>query len=95
MRLLLLVTACALAFAVAQPAGAIVPPRDCGTTTVKGKRYQIKADQLRCRTAKPRARRYLRSGDKPSGYRCKDFGRETKMKFRCSHGVQVFFAIRR
>jgi hypothetical protein len=76
-------------------AQAIVPPADCGTTTVKGKRYTIKADQIRCSTAKPHARRYLRTGRRPSGYRCRNYGGSTKLKFRCERGVKVFFAIKR
>ncbi len=55
---------------VAAPAGAIVPPRDCGKITVKGKRYNIKADQLRCPTARRYAEAYLRSGTRPRYYRC-------------------------
>ena len=97
MRLLLITAAaaCLIALAVAQPAAAIVPPQDCGMTTVKGKRYQIKADQVRCRTAKPRARRYLATGTRPRGYRCRTYGSQTKLKFRCARGVRVFFAIKR
>jgi hypothetical protein len=74
---------------------AIVPPSDCGRMTVKAKRYTIKADQLRCATAKSHARRYLASRIKPSGYTCRNYGADTKLKFRCSRGVKVFFAIRR
>jgi len=82
--------------AVLAPHGsAIVPPRDCGTLTVNAKRYVIKADQLRCSSAKAHARRYLLTRSKPSGYMCRDFGAETKLKFRCSRGIKVFFAIRR
>ena len=97
MRLILSTAACllVLCFAAAQPAGAIVPPRDCGTTTVKGKRYQIKADQLRCSTAKPHARRYLSTGRRPSGYRCTNYSAPRKMKFRCTRGEREIFAIRR
>ncbi len=84
------------AFLAGPPAApAIVPPRDCGMTTVKGKRYNIKADQIRCRTAKPHARRFLASGRRPSGYRCRTYSGSTALKFRCSRGVKVFFAIRR
>jgi hypothetical protein len=82
--------------AVLAPHGAaIVPPTDCGAMTVKAKRYEIKADQLRCATAKAHARRYLSARRKPAGYRCRDYGAETKLKFRCSRGIKVFFAIRR
>ena len=53
-----LTLALALAVAVAMLAAsaphgvAIVPPSDCGRLTVKAKRYDIKADQLRCSTAR-------------------------------------------
>ena len=83
------------AFAFAPLGQAIVPPTECGILRVDGKRYDIKADQLRCRTAKPYASRYLSTHRRPTGYTCRDFGRETKLKFRCSRGIKVFFAIRR
>ena len=92
-------TAAALAIVcaaiLAVPSAAIVPPTDCGIITVKGKRYDIKADQLRCKTAKPYASRYLSTHRRPTGFTCRDFGKETKLKFRCSRGIKVFFAIRR
>ena len=74
---------------------AIVPPADCGTLSVAAKRYAIKSDQLRCATARSHARRYLASKIRPSGYTCRNYGAQTKLKFRCSRGVKVFFAIRR
>jgi len=77
-------------------ATAIVPPKNCGMQTVSGKRYQIKADQLRCTTAKRYSRTYLSSGRRPSGYRCRNFrASDTKLKFRCARSIHVFFAIRR
>jgi hypothetical protein len=89
---LALAVACAM---LATPSAAIVPPTDCGVISVKGKRYDIKADQLRCKTAKPYASRYLSTRHRPSGYTCRNFGAETKLKFRCSRGIKVFFAIKR
>ena len=62
---------------------------------VRGKTYNIKADQIRCRRARRYARRYLRTHDRPSGYSCRDYGRTTSIKFRCSKGAKVLFAIRR
>ena len=79
----------------AAPSPAIVPPTDCGRMTVKSKRYTIKADQLRCTTARKHASGYLSTHRRPRGYSCHDFDRETKLKFRCSRGIKVFFAIRR
>jgi len=90
-----LVMAVATLAAIAPHSLAIVPPSDCGAMTVKAKRYTIKADQLRCATAKSHAKRYLASKIKPSGYTCRNYGAQTKLKFRCSRGVKVFFAIRR
>ena len=81
--------------AVAPPSHAILPPSDCGTLTVKGKRYSIKSDQLRCATARSHSRRYLSTRTRPRGYTCRDYGAQTKLKFRCSRGSKVFFAIRR
>jgi hypothetical protein len=72
-----------------------VPPRDCGMLTVDGKRFNVKADQIRCRTARRYAKTYLKSSRRPSGYSCRRYGRETKIEFRCSKGTRVLFAIRR
>jgi hypothetical protein len=87
--------ALALMLVVAPPAPAPVPPRDCGMLEVRAKRYNIKADQIRCRTARTYAKAYLRYSRKPSGYRCRDYGRGTSIEFRCSKGDKVLFAIRR
>ncbi len=90
-----LVATCVSIAMLAGSSAAIVPPSDCGMLTVKAKRYNIKADQLRCSTARPHARRYLSAHRRPTGYRCRDYDARTKLKFRCSRGVKVFFAIRR
>jgi hypothetical protein len=87
--------ALAAALVLGTAAGATVPPKNCGMLSVKGKRYQIKADQMRCTSAKTYSRRYLRSHTGPSGYSCRDYSSSTKLKFRCSKRVRVFFAIRR
>ena len=76
-------------------AWAPVPPRNCGMLEAKGKRFNIKADQIRCRTARRYARRYLVDHVRPRGYSCRTYGRETSIEFRCSKGVRVLFAIRR
>jgi hypothetical protein len=91
------VTAALLGVMIVLPAKswAPVPPRDCGMLTVGGKRFNVKADQIRCKTARRYARTYLRSSRRPSGYSCRRYGRETKIEFRCSKGVRVLFAIRR
>ncbi len=64
--------------------------------TVKGKRYQVKADQISCGTGRDHARRFLQSGRKPRGYRCRDYpSRRGRVDFSCNDGRKVFFAIRR
>ena len=87
----------ALAGALCLPAAApaVVPPKNCGTMTVKAKRYQIKADQMRCSRARDYSRRYLSTHRKPAGDRRSDYGAGTRLKFRCSRSVKVFFAIKR
>jgi hypothetical protein len=75
-------------------AAAIVPPRNCGILEVKGKRFNIKADQLRCWRARRYSKRYLRSRWEPSGYSCRGY-RYTALRFRCSKGIRVYYAIRR
>jgi hypothetical protein len=96
-RILVMTTAMlALATAIAPyQAWAPVPPRNCGMLEAKGKRFNIKADQIRCRTARRYARRYLVSHRKPRGYSCRDYDGGTSIKFRCSKGARVLFAIRR
>ena len=95
-RALLLATAAAALLALPTLATAVVPPKNCGTMTVSGKRYQVKADQISCSTGRDHARRYLRTGRKPRGYRCKDYrSRRGSVDFYCNNGRKVFFAIRR
>ena len=89
----LLVVAALLVAVPAVAASATVPPKNCGTLKVGSRNYVIKADQLRCSTAKADAKAYLQSRKKPRGFTCRDFT-DSKMTFRCSKGVKVFFAIR-
>jgi hypothetical protein len=91
-----LVLAVVLAALAAVPAHATVPPRDCGLTTVKGKRYDIKTHLVTCKRGKRWARTYLRSGQKPNGWKCRDYSASvTKFRFICRRGGKDFFAIRR
>ena len=71
LKLAALMAVLAVALVAAVPAGAIVPPRNCGIITVKGKRWQIIADQLRCTSAKKWATTYIRTFDAPRYYTCK------------------------
>jgi len=60
----------AAVLAVAATSSAIVPPKNCGTITVKHHRYNIKADQLPCTNARTYAARYIKYGTRPRGYKC-------------------------
>jgi hypothetical protein len=94
---MIFVLAVTLALMVALGPGqawAPVPPKNCGMLKAQGKRLNIKADQLRCRTARTYARRYL-SRHRLRGYSCREFGGGTRIEFRCSRGAKVVFAIRR
>src|SRR5687768_9498213 len=84
-----------LAFAFAVTLLLVTAPPNCGMMTVEGQRYQVKADQIRCRTAKTWTRRYLRESDRPSGYRCRNGSSGTALEFRCWKRQRMFFAIRR
>jgi len=66
------------------PAGAVVPPRNCGTITVKDKKWQIKADQIRCRKAKKYSRAYIRSYSTPRYYKCKPGPRRSSLWRTCT-----------
>ena len=88
------VTAALALGALAGPAAAVVPPKDCGSITVKAKRYNVKADQMTCRTAKAWSRTYLERRRKPSGWTCNRYT-NTKLVFRCHRSTKSFFAIRR
>jgi hypothetical protein len=91
----LLAATFAFSLVLAPKSWAPVPPKDCGMLDVGSKRFNVKADQIRCRTARRYTKTYLRGHHAPSGYRCRDYGRETKIEFRCSRGDRVLFAIRR
>ena len=88
MRLLLPLLAVA-ALAVPATAPAIVPPKDCGVITVKGKKHRIKADGVTCAFAKEKATRYLRTGTKPgSRWSCKRYPKSSGFSFRCENGAR-------
>ena len=82
----------------ARPAGAIVPPKNCGKVTVKGKAYNIKADQLSCKKAREYSIRYLKTGRKASGYSCFTY-KGSSIKFRCVNSKynpdRTYYAIKR
>ena len=95
-RTLLAVLALAAALALPAAAPAVVPPKSCGTMDVGGKHYQVKADQISCKTGRDHTKRYLSSHKKPKGYTCKDLSKQKgRVTFTCNNGRKVFFAIRR
>lgn len=74
-----------VAFALVAPtqAGAIVPSKNCGTFTIGGKRYQVKADQIRCSTAISYAKTLIRTKRRPTGYRCVKGSSGSKLLYNC------------
>jgi hypothetical protein len=88
------VLAALLLLVFAAPSPAPVAPRKCGEITVSSKRYLIKADQIRCRTAKRWSRSYLSSGWRPSGYTCRNGSSGSQLKFRCWKRERTYFAIK-
>ena len=94
-RSILLAAAAAAALLVPGAATAVVPPKDCGNVTVKGKRYNVKADQISCSSGRRYATRKLQGKGAPKGYSCKKPASGSALKVYCSSGKKVFFAIRR
>ena len=96
-RTLVVLTAMVVLVAALAPASAWAPvaPRNCGMLEANGKRFNIKADAIRCTRARRYARAYLEQSSEPRGYSCRDYGRGTSIEVRCSKGSRVFFAIRR
>lgn len=95
-RKLFLAAALAAILALPALATAVVPPKSCGTMTVSGKKYQVKGDQMSCSTARDHAKRFIKTGKKPSGYKCKDYpSKKGRVDFYCNKAKKIFFAIRR
>ena len=82
--------------ALAAPASAIVPPKNCGYVKVGSKRYQIKAD-ISCTTAKRAAIRYIRTRQEPARYNCKRYSAsQTSIYAQCrSTSDRVILIIRK
>jgi len=95
-RLLTALGATALLLALPAAVPAVVPPKDCGRMTVKGKRYQVKVDQISCSTGRTYTSRYLARGSKPRGYRCRENRpKRNSVQLSCSSGRKQLFVIRR
>jgi hypothetical protein len=90
-----------VAFALVAPtqAGAIVPAKNCGIIKVGGKRYQVKADQLTCTTAKKYATTLLRTKRRPTNYRCTKGSSGSKLVYNCVNTKaspdRTFYILRR
>lgn len=99
MKLTALFAVVAVGALAATPAGAIVPPKNCGNVTVGSRTYNIKTDQLSCTSAKKYSLSYLRSSTKPRYYTCQKGAAGSSLKFRCVaaryNPDRTFFAIRR
>jgi hypothetical protein len=80
----LLLAGALLATLIPATSNAIVPPRNCGIKEVKGKRWQVKVDQVRCRTAWRYARSYIRGDGMPSAYRCRRGPRGSSLYAQCT-----------
>ena len=95
-RTALTVLALAAMLCLPSVTAAVVPPKSCGTMDVRGKRYQVKADQISCRTGRRNAKRFLTNGTHPSGYKCRDYAsKKGRVDFYCNNGRKIYFAIRR
>jgi hypothetical protein len=71
-----------------------VPPRDCGPMQLRGTTYTIKADKVRCTTARRWSRTYVLRRRAPRAWRCRrPVG--TRVKFTCRSRDRTFFGIRR
>lgn len=88
-----LATVLLLVFAAPSPAP--VAPRKCGEIVVKSRDYLVKADQVRCKTARKWSRRYLGQRWRPSGYSCRNGSSGTSLEFRCWKNERTYFAIKR
>ncbi len=77
----------------AEPAFAPHPATKCGTTTVKGRQYKVRAVNLSCSKAAPWVRAYVRDGSRPRGYSCRKIGGD--VVFSCSGPKgRSFYALR-
>lgn len=73
-----------------------VAPQDCGRMELRGRTTQIKADGLRCTTARRWSKTYVVDRRAPSGWTCRRYSStSTALAFRCRRGGKTFFGIRR
>lgn len=70
-----------------------VPPRDCNFMTVKGKRYNVKADQMRCQKARKIAKRVL-TGRGAKGFTCQA-NPSDEIRYYCRKGNRYIFVNKR
>jgi hypothetical protein len=84
---------CAIAVA-AVPAGAVVPPKDCGRMKAKHRKYDVKADQIPCKKARPLLKAFINKGHKPKGWHCFHYA-DSAQEYRCEKGIKVIYGNRR
>lgn len=70
-----------------------VPPKDCNFMTIKGKRYNIKADQLSCSKARRLAGRVLTGGG-DGRFSCQA-NPTADIRLYCRKGNSYVYAIKR
>jgi hypothetical protein len=77
-------------------ASAVVPTKACGTLSAKGKSYKVRGHLVGCNFARLWTSRYLKSGRRPTGWRCRRYSaRESRIAFVCRKGGTDFYAVRR
>ena len=80
----------------ATPAGATTAPKRCGTITVNGKDFAVRAHRLSCLFSRRKSRAYLARGSHPPGWSCRRYPpRLTDIAFTCRKGGRDYYAIRR
>ena len=94
MRFVLLLLAVVALATLPTAAQSVVPPKECGTMSVSGKRYQVKVDQISCADGRGFVKTYIGRHAKPKGYTCRDFTpKRNRVRAYCNNGRRVFFAI--
>ena len=78
-------------------APAVVPPKSCGTMTINGKHYQVKADQITCKNGRRSIEALHQAATRSrAATRARTTSRRKgRVDFYCNNGRKIFFAIRR
>ena len=92
----LLLALALMAGASATPADASTAPKRCGTITVRGSDFAVRAHLLPCRFSRRQSRAFLAEGRHPPGWTCRRYPRRlTRIAFTCRKGGRDYYAIRR